>query len=140
MHAGEPLPAARRAASDREGRGAGARRHVVCPVDQLAPGTRKIVEVGRHSVGVFNVDGNYYALRNQCPHKGAPLCEGTIGGTFLPSAPHEYVYGLEASILRCPWHGWEFELGNGQLLFGNDGTRVKTYPVTIEDGMVILHA
>lgn len=109
-------------------------------MDELASGTRKIVEIRGRSIGVFNVQGNYYALRNQCPHKGAPLCEGTVGGTFLPSSPHEYVYGLEASVLRCPWHGWEFDLSNGQLLFDDDGTRVKTYRVTIEHGMVVLHA
>jgi nitrite reductase (NADH) small subunit len=140
MPAREAVPAGRRGAPKPEGRSAGATRHEVCRVDELAPGTRKIVEVRRRSIGVFNVDGKYFALRNQCPHKGAPLCEGTVGGTFLPSAPHEYVYGLEACVLRCPWHGWEFELDSGQLLFDNEGTRVKTYPVTIEDGMVILRA
>jgi nitrite reductase (NADH) small subunit len=109
-------------------------------VEELAPGGRKIVEIRGRSIGVFNVDGEYYALRNQCPHKGAPLCSGTVGGTFLPSSPHEYVYGMDAKVLRCPWHGWEFDLSNGHMLFDPDGVRVKTFPVTIEDGVVVLHA
>jgi nitrite reductase (NADH) small subunit len=120
--------------------GSRASPHPVCPADKLAPGSRKIVTVRGRSVGVFNVGGNYYALRNQCPHKGAPLCEGTVGGTFLPSSPHEYVYGMDATVLRCPWHGWEFDLSDGHLLFGTDGTRVKSYRVTVEDGMVVVHA
>jgi len=46
--------------------------------DEIAPGQRKVVEIDGRSIGVFNVDGRYYALRNTCPHAGAPLCEGTL--------------------------------------------------------------
>lgn len=115
-------------------------RYEICRVDELPPGSRKIVEIRGRSIGILNVKGVYYAVRNKCPHKGAPLCEGTVGGTFIPSEPHEYVYGLEARILRCPWHGWEFDLATGRSLFDSARVRVKLYRVTVQDGLVILHA
>jgi nitrite reductase (NADH) small subunit len=84
------------------------------------------------------VDDEFFAVRNKCPHRGAPLCEGTVGGTFLTSRPNEYVFGMENRVLRCPWHGWEFDLRTGRSLFQPDEVRVKTYRVTVEDGVVFL--
>src|SRR5687768_15644000 len=50
--------------------------HFVCRTDELPPGERKIVSANGRSIGVFNVGGRYYALRNLCPHRAAPLCLG----------------------------------------------------------------
>ena len=49
-------------------------RHVVASVDEIAPGTCKIVSVAGREIGVFNVDRTFYALINRCPHEGAALC------------------------------------------------------------------
>lgn len=68
-----------------------AKRYVVGRVDELPPGSRKIVMAGGRSIGVFNVKGTYYALRNTCPHQFAPLCLGRVTGTTLPSKVGEYV-------------------------------------------------
>ena len=130
--------------------------HPVARVSELPPGERKIVEVEGRSIGVFNVGGSYHALRNVCPHQGAPLCLGSLGGTTLESAPGEYVWGREGEILRCPWHGWEFDVRTGRSVFNPHRTRVKryevsvggdreeeesveTYPVSEADGYVLLH-
>ncbi len=99
----------------------------------------RIVTVRGRQIGVLRVEGEFFALRNTCPHRGAPLCEGTVSGTFLPSRPHDYVYGMENRVLRCPWHGWEFDLRSGRSLFQPDEVRVKTYRVSVEDGEVFLH-
>jgi nitrite reductase/ring-hydroxylating ferredoxin subunit len=136
-------------------------RHVVGRVSEIPPGGRKIVEVERRSIGVFNVGGRFYALRNSCPHQAAPLCLGAIKGMTLPSKPGQYVWGREGEILRCPWHGWEFDITTGRSIFNPHRTRVRSYevtvealappdaeedesvetfPVTVEDGLVILHA
>jgi 3-phenylpropionate/trans-cinnamate dioxygenase ferredoxin subunit len=40
--------------------------------------------------------------------------------------------------MRCPWHGWEFDIASGRSLFDPDGVRVRNYPVTVEDGTVIV--
>lgn len=107
-------------------------RHVVCPVAELRPGDRRIVEVAGRSIGVFNIRGQYFALRNVCPHQQAPLCMGQVTGTTLPSAVGEYRYGREGEIIRCPWHGWEFDITNGRSIFNPHRVRVKTYPVEVE--------
>ena len=109
-------------------------RHVVARVSELPPGERKIVEAGGRSIGVFNVHGRFYALRNSCPHQAAPLCLGAIKGMTLPSKPGEYVWARDGEILRCPWHGWEFDLLTGRSIFNPHKMRVKTYEVTVEAG------
>jgi len=45
------------------------RRHEICPLDQLQPGERKIVQIGKRSIGVFNIHGQLYAIKNSCPHQ-----------------------------------------------------------------------
>ncbi|MGD9529850.1 Rieske (2Fe-2S) protein [Pseudonocardia sp.] len=137
------------------------RTFVVGKVSEIPPGERKIVDVGGRTIGVFNVDGRFYALRNICPHQGAPLCQGSLKGTALPSAPGEYLWGREGEILSCPWHGWEFDVTTGRSIFNPHRTRVRTFevsvehpdpaappeedpsvptfPVTVDDGIVTLH-
>ena len=99
----------------------------------------RVVSVRGRRIGILRVDGDFFALRNECPHKGAPLCEEKVSGTFLPSRPNDYVYGMEDRVLRCPWHGWEFDLTSGRSLFQPDEVKVKVYPVTVEAGDVFLH-
>ena len=107
-------------------------KHIVGTVTEIPPGQRKIVEVNGISIGVFNVKGTYYALRNRCPHQGASLCQGSIKGTTLPSAPGEYIWAREGEILRCPWHGWEFDITTGRSIFNPHKVRVKSYEVSVE--------
>jgi nitrite reductase/ring-hydroxylating ferredoxin subunit len=114
--------------------------HRVCAVDELPPGGRKILQVGRASIGVFNVDGAYYAIRNICPHHGAQLCLGTVSGTMLPSDPGCWNYSSGVSVMRCPRHRWEFDLSTGRSLIDPDRYRVKTYAVTAVNGDVLLEA
>jgi nitrite reductase/ring-hydroxylating ferredoxin subunit len=86
------------------------------------------------SIGVFNVGGEFFALRNACPHQGGPLCEGVLTGFMAPGAPGEYRYSRRGEILRCPWHGWEFDIRTGQSYFDPSRTRVRTYPTEIVPG------
>jgi nitrite reductase (NADH) small subunit len=133
-------------------------RHVVARLQDFPPGTRRIMEVGGRSIGVFNIEGTFHALRNSCPHQGAPLCLGVVSGTTIASRPYEYVYGRDNEIVKCPWHGWEFEISSGRSIFNPHKVRVRTYevrveseveeedpsvetfPVRVEDGLVILIA
>jgi nitrite reductase/ring-hydroxylating ferredoxin subunit len=129
--------------------------HVVCRVNDLPPGDRRIIDVEGRSIGVFNVGGKFYALRNVCPHQGAPLCLGSLQGTMAESRPGEYRWIREGEILRCPWHGWEFDVTTGRSVFNPHGTRVRvydvtvlpdqddvaveTFPLSVQDGLVLLH-
>jgi nitrite reductase (NADH) small subunit len=110
-------------------------RHAVARTDELPPGSRKIVEIDGKSVGVFNVGGTLVAVLNLCPHELAPVCQGRVRGTTLPSAPGEYRWGREGEILVCPWHGWEFDLLNGRAL-ADPRKRLRSYPVEVEAGTV----
>src|SRR5436305_8086078 len=76
--------------------------HVVAQREEIPPGGRKIVRVAGREIGIFNVDGTFYALKNVCAHQGARVCLGRIVGTALPSNVYEYAYGREGQILRCP--------------------------------------
>jgi nitrite reductase/ring-hydroxylating ferredoxin subunit len=91
-------------------------RYPVARIDELSDGDHKIVEVKGIQFGLFRINSRHYAWRNVCPHQGAPVCLGKVCGTRLPSLVYEYKYGRESEILRCPWHGWEFDLLNGEHL------------------------
>lgn len=112
--------------------------HVVCSVEELPPGGRKIVDVDGMSIGVFNVEGTYYAMRNGCPHKGGALCEGPIVGTTLPTEGTEFVYGKDGTIVRCAWHGWEFDIATGVAL-ADKSFRARMYDVSVDEGKVRVH-
>jgi nitrite reductase (NADH) small subunit len=111
------------------------REHIVCAVEDVAPGQRQIVNVRGRSLGVFNIDGNFHVLHNRCPHRGAPLCHGVITGTTLPTDGVDFQYGRQGEILRCPWHGWEFDLRSGRAL-ADPRIAARTYPVQVLDGQV----
>ncbi|WP_127579089.1 Rieske (2Fe-2S) protein [Paenibacillus koleovorans] len=103
-------------------------------VDQTG---RTLIEVGGIEIGLFKVADRYYAWRNMCPHAAAPVCAGTVCGTKLPSAVYEYVYGRDQEILRCPWHGWEFDLVTGKHL-ADDSVKLRGYTLEVEDGQIYL--
>ena len=110
----------------------GVAKHIVAKVDEISNGERKIIEVNGRSIGVFNVGGEFFALLNRCPHAGAELCSGTVTGLRRSDKPGEYVWDRAGEIVRCPWHGWEFDIKTGQSWFDPSRVRVRPYPVTIE--------
>ncbi len=112
-------------------------KYIVATVAEIAPGERKIVDVAGRSVGVFNVNGEFYALRNTCPHQGGPLCEGRLTGFLESDQPGDYRYSRRGEILRCPWHGWEFDVKTGQSWFDPATTRVRSYAVHVEPGATL---
>jgi nitrite reductase/ring-hydroxylating ferredoxin subunit len=112
---------------------------VLGPVEDFPPDAHPIVEAGGREIGIYHVDGRYYAVQNICPHALAPICRGTIGGTALPTAPGEpFQLGLEGRVLRCVWHGWEFDVVTGEALFGIDKRKVKTFPVAVVEGQLVV--
>jgi nitrite reductase/ring-hydroxylating ferredoxin subunit len=110
-----------------------ANRYPVASVQEIPPGERKIVDIAGRSVGVFNVDGSFFAVRNSCPHQGGPLCLGRTTGLVHAPRPGVFEYEREGEILRCPWHGWEFDLATGRSVFDPNRTRVRAYPVEIDE-------
>ncbi len=110
----------------------------VCPLEDLPPGNRRIVQHGKISIGVFNVNDELYAVRNYCPHEGAELCKGPLTGTNLRTDNvGEMNWGACGYILRCPWHAWEFDIRNGAS-FTATRVKVKTYPVEVRRGVITI--
>jgi len=107
-------------------------RHVIGRVGEIPPGQRRIVDLEGRSIGVFNVKGTFYALRNTCPHQSGPLCRGQIRGLLQATDQRHLELTREDEIVRCPWHGWEFDITNGRSIFNPHRVRVRSYEVTVE--------
>ncbi|RLM88395.1 Rieske (2Fe-2S) protein [Halobellus sp. Atlit-38R] len=111
----------------------------VGPATEFEDGDHAIVEVGRAEVGVVRADGEFYALRNQCPHDGGPVCTGTVQrellGEFTGTGERVEQYYGEECIISCPWHGWSFELETGTHI-GDERIQLPMYDVVVEDGIV----
>jgi nitrite reductase/ring-hydroxylating ferredoxin subunit len=109
-------------------------RHVIAQVSELPPGSRKIVEIAGRSIGVFNVRGEFFALRN---HRSGPLCLGRVR-PLVVAEQFQLMHEREGEILKCPWHQWEFDIKTGQALY-DPQLRVKCYRVTQEGDEVVLY-
>jgi thiamine pyrophosphate-dependent acetolactate synthase large subunit-like protein/nitrite reductase/ring-hydroxylating ferredoxin subunit len=99
--------------------------HRVAAVDEVPPGRVKTVTAGPHSMALTNVDGEFTAMENRCPHQGGPLGEGSIE------------VGADGQCwLRCPWHGWDFDPKTGRPPGGHEDSGQHLYPTRVTDGAV----
>lgn len=88
----------------------------VARVDEVAPGTGKVVRAGETAVALFNLGGVFHAIDNRCTHVGGPLGEG----------------GVQGNVVICPWHGSEFDVQTGAVLKPPARRPVATYAVSIQ--------
>lgn len=91
------------------------------PVEKFPLGQGRSFNVEGEDIAVFcSRSGKLNAIGNKCPHREAPLCEGIIDQTYV----------------ICPYHGHKFDLQSGT---GSETEEeVKVYPVTEEDGEILL--
>jgi nitrite reductase/ring-hydroxylating ferredoxin subunit len=113
-------------------------KFVVAPVSEMPPGTRRSVKIGSRAVAVFNAGGQFYAVRDVCPHQGAPLSKGVLVGELTACRPGEYSFDSGRPHVKCPWHGWEYDLATGQSTYDPAHDRVRAYEITIEPGSEVL--
>ncbi|WP_349918277.1 DsbA family protein [Aeromonas veronii] len=86
------------------------------PVGRVpASGQRVLIEGEGKSLVLFNIDGEFHAIDDSCPHQGASLCGGK----------------LEGETIQCRAHGLRFNLRTG-FLQGSTQLRVGRYPVERE--------
>jgi 3-phenylpropionate/trans-cinnamate dioxygenase ferredoxin subunit len=98
---------------------------VVGPLEELPPGAMKLLEVDASlTVGVFNCGGALHALEDRCSHDDGPLCEGD--------------WDDDECVVVCPRHGSSFDLRTGVPLSLPAFEPVRTFPVRIEDGRIVL--
>jgi 3-phenylpropionate/trans-cinnamate dioxygenase ferredoxin subunit len=112
----------------------GMSKHVVATVAELPPGGRKLVTVKGRPIAVFNLGGEFFGLMNRCPHQGAALCAGDLTGLMTADTPGEYRMSRPGEIIRCPWHGWEFDVRTGQSWCEPSRIKAKQFPVEITAG------
>ena len=112
--------------------------HDVAALEEIERHGRVVARIGGREIGVLRgQDGDLFGLRNRCPHHGAPLCLGSVRRRTT-GGPGRYELSPTV-VLRCPWHGWEFDLETGRCL--DDGAaRAATYPVRVEGGRVLVQA
>jgi len=111
-------------------------RYVVAPVSDFPPRSRRIVRVGGREIGIFNVDGAFYAVRNRCPHQGAPLCLGHVRRRLVSETPGEFRLADGAPLIVCPWHAWQYDACTGQAYAPGDPA-VRSYRVAVEAGVEV---
>ncbi|MDX8524598.1 Rieske (2Fe-2S) protein [Mesorhizobium sp. MSK_1335] len=102
-----------------------------CKVAEVTIGQPKIATFGRMSVGIFQLGDGYAALLNICPHRAGLLCEGPICGTTRQTDKTEFVYERAGELVRCAWHGWEFDIRSGKCLV-DDRLKARTFPVHLD--------
>ncbi len=96
--------------------------HRVADVDELPAGRVKTVTAGVHTMALTHIDGTFTAMDNRCPHQGGPLGEGSIE------------IGKDGQcMLRCPWHGWDFDPKTGRPPGGHEDSGQALYPVEVRD-------
>ncbi|MFA5372257.1 MAG: non-heme iron oxygenase ferredoxin subunit [Sideroxydans sp.] len=92
----------------------------VANTEELASGMRRVVDADGVAVAVFNLDGDYFAVCDACPHDGGELSSGV----------------LEGDVIVCPRHGARFSIKSGAVLGPPAYEDLRTYPVRIAGGMV----
>jgi nitrite reductase/ring-hydroxylating ferredoxin subunit len=117
-------------------------RVVVGKVADFQDGDRKIVDVNGKSVGIFRVDGQFYAIRNRCPHQWGPLCLGNFAPRAVSSGPGDVHMDDGPPLLACPWHGWEYDIATGQSFMGpgHGLAPALTYDVNVLPGRKVAAA
>jgi nitrite reductase (NADH) small subunit len=116
------------------------KEHDLGAAEQFAEGRPYRIELGPRAIVLVRKGEEFYALRDICPHKGAALSAGCVRGTPLACQPWaEVPYGRDGEIIVCPWHGWEFDLKTGRTLAATETARVRSFPVTVREGRVVLN-
>ncbi len=102
-------------------------RHVVAKVGDVPVGGKLRVTAGGRALCLANIEGEYFALADKCPHAGGALSEGRISGVVTSDGPGDYKLCRRGEMLKCPWHGWEFDIRSGQSWSDPKSTRVRAY-------------
>jgi nitrite reductase/ring-hydroxylating ferredoxin subunit len=113
--------------------------YTIGPAGELPPGSKRVVTVRGIEIGVFNIDGAYYALPNRCTHQWGPLCEGALASTIEARADTGWrpEWVREGRVIVCPWHTLEFDVTTGQCL-AHPRVKLRQYPVRVVDGQITL--
>jgi nitrite reductase/ring-hydroxylating ferredoxin subunit len=109
----------------------------LCHRDEIEPGQMRAFVVDDRPVVLCRNGDSFTALQDSCPHHGARLSGGVLGGTNVSDSVGEYKFVRDGEILRCPRHGYEYGVEDGRSLHDRR-MRVKTYRVIAQDDDVFI--
>jgi nitrite reductase (NADH) small subunit len=84
----------------------------------------KVVTINNFKIALFKTKDGFYAIENDCPHRGGPLGEGH----------------LEGDVVICPWHAWSFEVKTGKCHTFPDDAPLKSFPIKVDGEDLLLDA
>ena len=114
-------------------------RHLVCRLDEVSGNAMKPVKMGRGTLLLTRLpSGEIKAIASRCPHQGANLEYGCVTGHAYSDRPNELHMDRSGQILRCPWHGFEFDLSSGESVADHGKLRLRRFDVEIENGDVFI--
>lgn len=117
-------------------------RHTVCRLKDLRVGEMMPANAGRARIVLSRLEnGDVRAYAGRCPHQGAHLEYGCITDLTEAERPNEITVDKSCSVLRCPWHGFEFSLATGQAVVADERGRflkLRTYEVQIDGDDVVV--
>lgn len=91
-------------------------------VEDIPKNEMHVFNVGKLEILVANVDGEFYAVENRCPHMGYPLFFGTLKG----------------KILKCGFHNAEFDLSSGKALNEVTGKPLRVFKLAMQDSQILV--
>jgi len=94
----------------------------ICPLEELPPGEKRLIEVEDLEIGVFNCQGTILAIEDRCSHDDGELVEGE--------------FDQDDCTVECPRHGSLFDLRTGKPLNLPAYVPIDTFPVVVEDGVI----
>lgn len=113
-------------------------KYVIAKTAEIPAGSRQCVSVAGRDIVVFNVDGAFFALANRCPHRGAKLSDGMVVGRIGSSGYGDYSLDSKGTTVRCPWHGWEYDLRTGRSFCDPAQVRARGYEIDTVPGQSIV--
>lgn len=93
--------------------------HTVARVEDMSPGSARIVRAGDRELALYRCEDGFYATQGECLHLKGPLGRGK----------------LEGCVVTCPWHGWQYDVRTGENEFDR-ALALETFEVLVEDGEV----
>jgi 3-phenylpropionate/trans-cinnamate dioxygenase ferredoxin subunit len=110
----------------------------VAHTSEFGPGKRRTIVAAGREILIINVGGTYYAVRNRCSHQGGPIGEGPVTRAVFACLESGWdpQVGADQRVLRCPWHGMEYDLSTGAAI-GNPTRRIRMYATCVNDEGVV---
>lgn len=108
-------------------------------LDEFEDARPRVIQAGGRELGIVRWHEAIYAIRNVCPHMGARLCSGIVTARLVSEGPTSRVEtDANNPVIACPWHGWMYEVVTGHSVFDPEHFRVKSYPVSVVEGRVLV--